>query len=418
MNASLRFSVLLLLFTAFAQAQERCGVAKDFVVRALERVTPKMSRQELEDGLQLLKHASEQCAGLGDAWYYRSLFETRIEEMMRSGTAGKLGRLSLADYALRKAKLVGSEALDQKLDPFTLATSPEQAQGLSRGVRDKWALVIGIGKFRDRRIPRLKYTTKDAQDFAAALKDRNYGKFRDDHVRLLADEQATTVRIKSELNWLARSAAPEDLIVLYLTSHGSPRELDTVGVNYVITHDTDVADQDSLFATALPMVDLANIIRTRVKALRAAIFLDTCHSGGAVTPGGIAVSSASGETLNQIRQGVGRVIITSSQVSEKSWESDAFRNGYFTYYLIQALKQNNGLKSIASVYDYLREQVSRQVLADVKVRQTPVMSRSEQGADIVIGVPASSTVGQILTLPLVARRPALFFPVSARPPTA
>src|SRR5258708_2555019 len=58
-------------------AQERCGLAKDFMVQALERIKTGATN-EVEDGLQLLKHANEQCLNLGDAWYYRSLFERRL----------------------------------------------------------------------------------------------------------------------------------------------------------------------------------------------------------------------------------------------------------------------------------------------------------------------------------------------------
>ena len=60
------------------------------------------------------------------------------------------------------------------------------------------------------------------------------------------------------------------------------------GVNYIVTYDTeiknaDTPDEDALYATALPMVELANAVATRMKALRTAVILDTCYSGGAVT---------------------------------------------------------------------------------------------------------------------------------------
>src|SRR5260370_41236673 len=73
-------------------AQERCGLAKDFMVQALEQIRTGAAN-EAEDGLQLLKHANEQCASLGDAWYYRSLFER------------KLNQAAKANYSLSKAKM-------------------------------------------------------------------------------------------------------------------------------------------------------------------------------------------------------------------------------------------------------------------------------------------------------------------------
>ena len=110
----------------------------------------------------------------------------------------------------------------------------------------------------------------------------------------------------------------------------------------MITHDTDVKDPDSLYATALPMVELVNVVRSRVKSRRAVVILDTCHSGGALAPGargfrvsGVNPSAAADDTLNGLRQGEGRAIIASSRVDESSYESATLRNGYFTFCLIQ-----------------------------------------------------------------------------------
>src|SRR5579863_7341592 len=58
----------------------RCGVSKDFEVQALEQIKTGAT-SEVEDGLQLLKHATEVCASLGDAWYYRSLFERKLGQI-------------------------------------------------------------------------------------------------------------------------------------------------------------------------------------------------------------------------------------------------------------------------------------------------------------------------------------------------
>ena len=368
--------ILIVAGSLWGEDQERCGVGKDYMVQALEQIKTG-SREEVENGLQLLKHANEQCTSLGDAWYYRSLFER------------KLGHAPLADYSLKKAQMFGSEAMDQKADPFSLAAPQVPGEKVSPIVHDKWALVIGINKFQDTHVPKLKYTSKDAHDFADLLKDPAYGHFAEDHVHLLSDEQATTRRIKEELNWLARSAGKDDLVVVFLSSHGSPREKDTAGVNYVITNDTDLKDADSLFATALPMVELADVVRTRIRARRAAIFLDTCHSGAvtaAATMGGFVTSQVAGPTFDRLTQGVGRIIIASSEAKQKSYESDKIRNGYFTYNLVRALKQDGGSAPVEKVFGFVHEQVAKQVLSDWKAQQTPVLSKSAELADIVIGV--------------------------------
>src|ERR1700733_6962833 len=99
----------VIVFSGPIAAQDQCNLAKDLVVQGLERVKTG-TNDEVGDGLQLLKHATEVCISSGDAWYYRSLFEN------------KLGQAAKAKYSLDKAKMFGSEAMDEGADPFRLAT--------------------------------------------------------------------------------------------------------------------------------------------------------------------------------------------------------------------------------------------------------------------------------------------------------
>ncbi|MGA7524700.1 MAG: caspase family protein [Acidobacteriaceae bacterium] len=405
---------LLVLLTSAAVARaddDRCGAGKDLVVQALERVRPTSSDDTFEDALELLKHAVSTCAELGDAWYYRSLVEQR------------LGNTRMAQYSLQKAQMFGSEAMQQGLNPFVLAT-PSQSRGLhgetqERGepppntpavagpVQQKWALVIGIGQFQDPAIPTLHYTTADAKAFALELADPAVGRFPPDHVGVLLDSQATTKNIKEKLNWIARNAQPNDLVVIYIATHGSPRTDDSAGgANYIVTWDTDVGpstkdiDQDALYATALPMVELANAVATRMKALRTVVILDTCFSGGAVTNGarlmapGLANAAPSPAMLERMADGTGRIVIAAARSDEESWESSSLQHGYFTYDLLQAMKANKGLDPMTQIYTSVSQAVEQQVASLAKQEgkafgQHPVMSRSSAQADFALGISAA-----------------------------
>ncbi len=377
--------ILCLCFCAsVCRAQDECNLAKDLVVQGLERVRTG-TNDEAADGLQLLKHATEVCINLGDAWYYRSVFER------------KLGQASQTDYSLKKAKTFGSEAMDQAGDPFQLATGGA-TKPKAEPVREKWALVIGISQFDDSQLKPLAYTSKDARDFADLLLDPNVGRFQASHVHALTSGEVTTRQLKQELNWLARSAGEDDLVVIFLASHGTPRNYDTAEVNYIATSDTKVNPPDDLFATSLPMVDLSDIVRTRVKSRRTVILLDTCHSGAATTslpdrasPGAVD-SSVSQVALDRIRQGVGRVILTSSKPDEVSSEGPPFQNGYFTHFLLLALRQNNGNATMDDVFAYMNQELPKAAQA-VRRRQTPVLSRSDLGAEIVIGATSGASTG-------------------------
>lgn len=384
--------LLLSLSSIPALAQEnRCGAGRDLVVQSLERISPQADTAAFEDALQLLKHAVSECSELGDAWYYRSLVEKH------------LGHEALAKYALDKARFTNSEALAQGLNPLVLSTPASRGFSAVPGsetkssplaahvgaVTQKWALVIGISRFADQGVPALRFTTADAAGISDALKDPNIGRFSPANVHVLTDEQATTKNIKEELNWIARHAEPDDLVLIFIATHGTPRTIDTAGgANYLITYDTEVSgpagpNEDALYATAYPMVELANAVATRMKSLRTAIILDTCYSGGAAdnapSANRIVSTAPSDQMLRHMTEGTGRIVLAASSVNEQSLESPELKHGYFTYFLLRALEQGKGRTPLSQVFASAAQQVSQ------AVNQHPVMSRSSADADFAIG---------------------------------
>lgn len=388
----------LSLFAIPASAQgDRCGAGRDLVVQALERISPQAGNSAFEDALQLLKHAVAECSELGDAWYYRSLVEKH------------LGHEALAKYAMDKARFTNSEALQQGLNPLVLSTPAARGLSAEAGsetkssappvrvgpVTQKWALVIGIGRFADNSVPALRFTTADATSIADTLKDPNIGRFPPANVHTLSDEQATTKNIKEELNWIARHAEPNDIVLIYIATHGTPRTVDTAGgANYFITYDTEISgatglNEDALYATAYPMVELANAVATRMKSLRIAVILDTCYSGGAAgnapSATNILSTAPSDQMLKHMTEGTGRIVLAASSVNEQSLESPELKHGYFTYFLLQALQQGKGRTPLSQIFASVAQQVSQ------SVNQHPVMSRSSADADFSIGTDISAS---------------------------
>lgn len=398
---------------AYAQGN-RCGAGKDLIVQALEHAGPQSSPSDFEDALQLLKRASAVCGELGDAWYYRSLVEAH------------LGHAAVAKFAADQAHLLGSEAQNQGLQPFVLATpagplrrgigssgqpggeSPSSSgatPAIAGPVQQKWALVIGISRFSDHNIPQLNYTASDARSFATLLTDPTIGRFPKDNVHTLLDDQATTVNIKEQLNWIARQAKPNDMVVVYLATHGTPRDTDSVGqLNYLITYDTEIhsvdhPDEDALYATAFPMVDLSSAIATRMKALRTLVVLDTCFSGGSVKNvshvmgKGLPNASPSPAALQRLSEGSGRIVFAAASVEQESLESPTFQHGYFTYFLLKHLRESKGMMPLTQVFADVQKEVPAQVTADNPrddLHQDPVMDRSSDEADFALGTPSTT----------------------------
>lgn len=386
----MRLCAAILALAAAGHAQQGCAVSKDLVVRALELVSASPARDDLSNGLLLLKQAEEACDENGDAWYYRSLFER------------KLGQGN-PEYSLGKARERNAPALKSAEDPFTLATpargvavvahdnpaagsAPHATRGTHQpGVSHKWALVAGVGQFQNPRL-NLKYTRNDAQAVADYLRDPASGRFRADHVRLIADSEATAVNIRAGLNWLVRNAAEDDLAVIYIATHGTAREQDAAGASYVVTYDTDVDSLDGLYSTAIPMVEITTVVRTRIKALKVAVILDTCHSQGAIAQTVTIPQSVSSQTLDRIKEGTGRVILAASRSEESSYELAKYSHGLFTYYLLEGLRQQKDAP-LDKVYQWVTEQVTREAEGN-GWKQHPVYSASDEVSPIVLGIAA------------------------------
>jgi len=259
-----------------------------------------------------------------------------------------------------------------------------QSEPINRPVKDKWALVVGISKFENEKI-NLKTPAKDAEEFFNYLVKE--GKFAPDHVVLLTDEKATRANILSMIGdrWLPRVAAPDDLVIIYISSHGSPADLDVGGMNYIVAHDTNV---DCLYATGIPLQDLMRTIKGRVHSDRVVIILDACHSGAASADAKGLFRSGNVDAA-AVATGTGQLVIASSQPNQASWEGKNYANGVFTHYLIESLRMKNNQAKLGEAFQNLKENVQLEVLRDRGILQTPEMKSKWQGDDLVLSVEPS-----------------------------
>jgi hypothetical protein len=256
--------------------------------------------------------------------------------------------------------------------------------------RDRWAVVVGVGRYEHAEVPRLRYSVPDAEAIYQVL--TGPAGFKPEYVHLLTDktERKPTYR---NLKWalgtfLARSAKKDDTVLIFFAGHGAP-EVDQRGVErdglakYLIPSD---ADPDDLYSTALPMDELQTIFG-RIEAERVVVFLDACYSGAA---GGRTFTSKKTRAINlddlfleRLTRAKGRAIITASRPSEVSLELADLGHGLFTYYLLRGLQgaadlNRDGIVSLQELYEYVEQQVSQKARA-VGGNQHPVMKGELEG---------------------------------------
>lgn len=375
---------------AFAQS-DACRGALSALNRVKEQITPDLSaqtpsgRDRLQTMLSALETSTRVCKDVPELWYYRMLVSERL------GRKDSYSESKLQEFAYQP-----------KYDPFSLppsATPPAPEEAVSK-IRKKWALVVGIDRFQDNRVPGLRYAVKDSSDFTDFLTNPDGGRFQAERVRHVVNDDATLQGIREGLGWLRENVQRDDLVVLYFSSHGSPREIDPNGVSYIITHDTNLDNAAKLYATSLQMIDLVQALNREIKARRVVLILDTCYSGDASgarairpvwsvapPPADSPASSSFSAALQNLKVGVGRAVIAATRANEQSWESESLMNGYFTHFLIGALSEEHGIDTLGTIFPKVRDQVSAGVRHQYGETQTPSCEFSDHASDIVIGAP-------------------------------
>lgn len=266
-------------------------------------------------------------------------------------------------------------------------TAPKPREPLSPYVRQKYALIVGIGTFSDPKIKQLSFAAKDATDFANALKDPMYGRFKPANVILLTDRNATREAILSALQAVVLEAHDDDLVVIYVSSHGSSSRPDQGlgGSGYIVTYDSNL---DKIWDNAIEYETFAKQTAL-IKARRKVTFLDTCFSGHA-SGGAKALEIESGgvdeQTSKMFTSNEGSFVITSGNSTEESWESETLHNSYFTHFLIEALRHSKEPPTMRQVFDYISSRVSEAVAREQKKEQHPQIQPPDGSDDITIGV--------------------------------
>ena len=248
-----------------------------------------------------------------------------------------------------------------------LNTEKEQWES---GVK-KWAVVVGISKYRDTKIAGLRYAAADARAFNNWLVSREGGGYAPANVKLLLDNKATSENIKAALyNWL-KQAAEDDMVTIYFAGHGSPESPDAPDNLYLLSYDTKY---ENIAATGFPMWDVKTAISRFIRAKKIVVIADACHAGGlgaAFDTGRRGIRnveinpiSAGFQSLSSASQGV--AVISASDDKQLSQESKSWGGGHgvFTYYLVKGLSgdadyNKDGHVTLGELIPYLSENVRK-----------------------------------------------------------
>ena len=257
------------------------------------------------------------------------------------------------------------------------------AQSLNN-LPDRYALVIGISDYKNPNL-RLNYADKDAKDFRNSLLE--YGKFKKDNIRLLTDKEASRENIRKSIEgWLKRTTQKNDFIIIFFSGHGA-QIVDSDGDENdgldecIVPYDVDVDDNSSLISDDLFAYWVRNLESDRIL-----IIFDNCFSGGAAKQKGILLPGIKGGKVeDDFSQDIirevprrGTALLAASKPEQVSFESDEFKNGIFSHYLIESISSKadnniNGIIDAQELFYYTRQKTLEYSKIKWKKEQEPIL---------------------------------------------
>jgi hypothetical protein len=254
-------------------------------------------------------------------------------------------------------------------NPPTPPTS-DQSGGGSAPLTGKWAILIGVDKFKNPNIPATG-CTKDVAHLSEFFKTE--ANFLPDHVIELTDDQASVDNIEAKLREVAPRVKPTDLVITYFSTHGAePREGQS-GEPVIVAYDGFI-----------PMRTMSEHIKSRINSDRLVIIIDTCHSGNTRSLGDGT------DYLRELFPGVGKIIVAGCQPHETSL--GGADGGIFTNSLLEGWRKEKTLKK-AFVYakDTTAQQSAQHEDHGSPHQQHPVINdASWTGNDIDIFAPVNN----------------------------
>lgn len=277
--------------------------------------------------------------------------------------------------------------------------TPQQVT--KRGPRTT-GLIIGVGRYKYLPVENsLEGADKDAKDLYNLLVSPEGGSLPRDSIRLLLQEQATSVAVKAAMRELVENSRPGDTVIFFAATHGLPNAM---GKFDIVLHDTEfprkkVGSKDQVLEfvitnrkTALSDDDFEGFAsQLTLKDVRTVIVLDTCYSGKTFVaiPGYLPTrtrslsqhkkeaeysTSLSQEAITDLAQKakdskITRIVIVSASENEESMEAPSLGGGAFTQTYVLQLRK---IHDFADAFDQTKPAVIR-IARTVGHTQTPRM---------------------------------------------
>ena len=221
----------------------------------------------------------------------------------------------------------------------------------------RFALLVGIDDFEDRRFAPLRFAQSDALAFGSALSKAGF-----EEVRVLTGAaQTSKAAILDALDRLSgRLERPEDVLLVYVSSHGSlGRKPGGPLERFLVARDTRM---NLLSQTGISVRALLRTVRG-LASRRKVVILATCHSGEGKSQLPEALVQALAGTKGQLPRltevSDAMIVLGAAAFGETARESEELSQDIYTHFLLEGLsagdQDGDGAVTVTEAHDYARE---------------------------------------------------------------
>ena len=142
-----------------------------------------------------------------------------------------------------------------------------------------WALLVGVGIYAENPEQDRPDMIVEVNDFRNVLLQTSW--WSADHIKVITAENATIPNVLAGFRWLKKVASSNDIVVVYLSTHGFPTALDAPPRDEGGNKDTGLI---SYWGFAYPMFiwwdDQVNVLLNRIDCKGVCLLVDSCYAGG------------------------------------------------------------------------------------------------------------------------------------------
>ena len=165
------------------------------------------------------------------------------------------------------------------LPMITISSQGSSDPSFSGKDTEYWAYIVGVGEYAENPEENRPDMITEVNDFKNILLQSSW--WSEDHIKMITAEDATRGNILAGFRWLNSVVSSDDVVLVYLTTHGNHLPLE-------IPPQDEADEEDEMLVTYWGFAynssfitdDQINIMLNQLKSNQVCLIVDSCYAGG------------------------------------------------------------------------------------------------------------------------------------------